>query len=484
MLEKQIIAIFVILGLLLNVSTWFHPRYFSAVKIFILTSLPIIFLISLSTAKFYLVLWFIFLIFFTQDSFPNNVTYETYYGKEASTVYFHNFLWILSVFDIVLLSSLYILTIRKLKDRKINFKFRKFPDLAYLILYIIFFVGVANGFLRRNNVKDIFAEFQVYVYTALLYLIIIETVETKETLLSTIYYLLALLAITIPLEFTYFFVTQYTQLISVIRRPLINSIDDNYMVFPAFILLNILTTDVIKNIFLKLCALLGVILSFLVIFLNTGREIALLTSATLIIFLIIKKFRIKIYLYLISILLFFFLVSLLLLPEHVEGLIFNIKSAFRIFSKSLYAERWKDPSIGDRITEFINVYYTLHKKKTFLLGMGLGGKWLEFVFQPGRGTLSAYSDKTLIEHLKTHNFLSYLLVKFGFLGTFLILVIILWIFIHFVRFWSNIKDRELNSIYLGLLLIYPIFVFFSTIMQICIFLGIVMAFLRKIESFT
>ncbi len=465
-----------LIGLLLNITSWYHPLFFMPVVVFILIALPVFLFFSISRPHY--LLWFILVLFFTQYTVPNNVTYETYVGYEKPTIYFHSFVSFLSVFDIVILSSVYILILRGLMHRTFQSLFSKRWE--YYAILGICLISLILGFYFRNDSKQILAEFQCIVYAVLMYFIIQQTVHDATTLRRTVLFVAVLLAFTVPIEFChYYWINYHTNIYTGgrIRRVLFNSITDNFMVLPTFVFLSCATAaHWTKNSIIRWGMILGFTVSILVIFLNTAREILLLTGIFLILFLFIRRFSFRIYFIFALLVILFTTILNLLQPEHLEKLTQNFSSSFLLFS-----DYRKDPSIWDRVAEFTNVSMTLHQKNAMLFGLGWGGKWNEYIFQPGRGSLASYHDKTLTSHQYSHDIISYLLSKCGFLGMGILVLGFLSLLIHYGRVYKRLCDHHLKVIMLGLLITYPIYLFFSLVMQLCIAFGIVIGLLQRFE---
>ena len=472
--ENMVIGLLLLLGLVMNVATWYHPAYFYPVVGLIFILLPVFLVASFKKPQY--LFWFILTVFFSNDSFPNNVLYETYYGYEATTIYFHNFLGFLSVFDVLLLTSLYVLFIKHLREKQVKNLFG--GRIEYYIAGAVVITGLIVALWNKNDPKLIISEIQIYVYMFLVYLIGVMTIKDKKVLIKTVVFIVLYLSIIEPIEFLYYVIGNYHNLLAVvgrIRKPLLNGTDDTYMVLPVFLLLAWIL-DKRKSLTpgQNTLAVLGVLSGLAIIYLNTGRALALFTLALLVIFLLTRKLQFKVYLIFGLLGMGLVGMSLFLQPEHLKKVGETFTSAF-----SATQDLNKDMSAGDRVIEFINVHKTLEHEDAYWLGVGWAGWWDEYVYQPGRGSLASYSDKTLTHHRQTHIIISQLILKIGYLGTLIFLVAFVSFWGYCYRFYRRTADPDLKPIMLGLLFAFPIFFYFSLIYQIGICLGIMMFLMRQ-----
>ncbi len=475
-LDYGVMIFFLVAGIFLNMATWYHPAYFLPVVGFLLICLPIILVKGLNRP--WLVLWLVLLAFFTQDSFPNNVMYETYYGYEAATIYFHNFLGPLSVFDILLLSSLYVMTLRHLKAGTIKNLFS--GRVEYYVIGIVISLGIVIGLLRNNEMKNIFAEIQPWVYGLLMYWLVLMTLQDRVAYRRTLLFIVLLLSLTIPLEFLHYITANYHSLLAVvgrIRKPLLNGTDDTVMVWPVFILLAwVMQQRKQLTPGRTGIAYFFVLAGLAVIYLNIGRALALFTLMGLVIFFLSQRLNWRIYL------IFGLLgcslagLSLFLQPAHLQKLTETFTSVF-----AATQDLKKDMSAGDRVVEFFNVHETLKQKESLGWGLGWGGIWEEYYYQPGRGSLASYADKTLTSHRMTHVIFSNWTAKCGYLGMILLTLSFLSLWIHFIRTYRQECHPDLKAGLLGMLFAYPVFLYFSLVFQTGITFVLVIALMRKAE---
>jgi len=474
--EYGMMIFVLVAGVFLNMATWYHPAYFVPVTGFLLLCLPVVLVMGLKRP--WLTLWLVLLAFFTQDTFPNNVLYETYYGYEAATIYFHSFLGPLSVFDILLLSSLYVMALKHLKDGTIRNLFSGRPE--YYVAGAVIVLSTLIGLYRQNNVKDIFSELQPWVYGVLMYLLVLMTLRDKESYRKTLIYIVLLLSITVPLEFLHYITANYHSLLAVvgrIRKPLLNGTDDTVMVWPVFILLawvmeqrKQLTPGRIALVYVFVLAGLAVI------FLNIGRALALFTLVGLVVFFLLQRLNWRNYLVFGLLGASLVGISLLLQPAHIQKLEETFTSVF-----TATRDLKKDMSAGDRVIEFFNVHENLKQRDSFAWGLGWGGLWDEIYFQPGRGSLASFADKTLTTHRITHVIFSFLIIKCGYLGMLLITVAFFSLWLHFMQVYRHSCLPDLKAGMLGMIFAYPVFFYFNLVYQTGITFVLLIAFLRRAE---
>lgn len=479
-MDVGVAVILTILGLLGNVATWSHPNYQSLVVWGIIGTLPFVLIASLKTPKY--LLWYILTVFFSQDSFPNNVLYETYYGYEKATVYFHHFLGPLSVFDVVLLGALYVLAIRHIRSGTITQLWG--GRWEYWVLLGVTTWGVAVGWSRGNPLKEVFSEYQTVVYAFLMFVLVRMSILDKEEWKQSLWYLVVLLTVTLPLEFYHYVSVNYHNILYVVgrmRKPILNGVDDTNMLIPLFFFLNLLAGHwavLKKNKSILILSLFGILSGLGVVFLNNGRMLTILGAGLLILFFVLQKLRWQIWVLVVLSVTLLFGGVVYYKPNYVKrlGQSFSTILTF-VQTQNITA----DESAGDRVLEFVNVHLTLKETDNYLWGMGWGGKWDEYYHQPGRGSLAAYADKTPTRHAQTHVLFSYLTVKLGYLGMGLVVLAFLSLWIHLIRYARWLLPSDVRWMSVSLLYIFPVYFYFSLVFQVGIVFGLILALIRQAE---